>query len=191
MKNNMTTLTLAKLNRHIAKKYPDLKLVRDSKGYYYLVSDTNDELGLKLAGLESASIYIYSVKQYPLERWLEDVDSIMSKIDYAPNLKAKFGIFTLTSGWSDSKDGLASGRYGGHFTVYLHMGGADLKWDIKKEDFTSVKEVLTTKNIPHSGIVNCGFGSHNSMTFQYVRKSQRVDLFEAIKEVLTKRLVKA
>ena len=72
-------LTLAKVNRHIAKKYPDLKLVRGA-GYYYLVSDTSDELALKLAGLESASIYVYSVKQYPLDRWLADVDAIMAKI---------------------------------------------------------------------------------------------------------------
>jgi len=97
-------------------------------------------------------------------------------------------VLNLTSEWSDSKEGQQNGRYDGHFTVYLHMG--HLKWDIKSNDFTDVRKALLNKGVVCSGIVQTGLGSHNNMTFQYVRKSQIDTLFEAIKEVLTKRLTR-
>ena len=93
-------------------------------------------------------------------------------------------IFRLASEWND--DIGSDGRYEGHFTVYLYMG--NLRWDIKHEDFTGVRKAIGGDKPLF--LVQSGFTHHNSMTFQYIMKSQIHTMFNVIKEILIKRLSK-
>lgn len=70
-------LTLKKINKAIQEKYPEIYLVRSTeKNYFYLHSD-NQVLALKLAGLYTTSIFMHSINQANLERWIQFVDFVV------------------------------------------------------------------------------------------------------------------
>jgi hypothetical protein len=72
--------SLAQVRAMIKKKYPKLNLARGhGEGYYYFFSD-DEELDLKLSSLNSTSVYVYSVKQLSLDKWMEEADSIMKQV---------------------------------------------------------------------------------------------------------------
>jgi len=71
--------TLAQLNKEIDKKYPKVFLAK-GEGNWYLASDDN-ETGLMLAGFYQTSINTCYLSQLPMERWMQDVDTLMKQKD--------------------------------------------------------------------------------------------------------------
>ncbi len=72
---NATTIT--QVNKAIAAKFPHVFLVR-GKGYYYIAS--NDEAtGLKIAGLYTSSIGVFSIKHQTVEAWVKDVETLLNQ----------------------------------------------------------------------------------------------------------------
>jgi hypothetical protein len=72
----VVNLTLAKVNKYIQQKYPEIELVK-GKGYFYVYSK-NDAIGLKLAGLFTTTIAVYSLNECTIERWLELVEYVLA-----------------------------------------------------------------------------------------------------------------
>ncbi len=83
----MLARSLKQINSKVHKKYPTVNLVKaNGEGYFYLYSD--DYLtGIFLASLETTSIYINTLKEYPLERWVEDIFEIVKDFDLYITLK--------------------------------------------------------------------------------------------------------
>lgn len=74
----MKARSLSQVNKAIQKQIGNVTLFK-GEGYFYVWSE-DQELGLKLAELESTSIYVRYLNQQSLEEWLEDVKRISSKI---------------------------------------------------------------------------------------------------------------
>lgn len=70
-------LTIKAVNKAIQAKHPHVELVK-GKGYYYIASD-HEATALKLAGLYTTSIPVYSLNHMPLEKWLTSVDSLLNE----------------------------------------------------------------------------------------------------------------
>lgn len=75
----MATITLAKVNKAIHAKFPEIKLIR-GEGYYYIYSD-NEALSLKIAGLFTSSIPVYSIKHASIEKLVEMVEHVLNDLD--------------------------------------------------------------------------------------------------------------
>lgn len=67
--------SLAQVNKELHKKHPKIDIVK-GKGYYYIASD-DEEMGLKLAGLYTTSIPVFSITQQTVDQWLADVDLLL------------------------------------------------------------------------------------------------------------------
>jgi len=63
-------------NKILQEKYPDILLVKGN-GYFYIASD-DKELGLKIAGLYSSSIYTNSLSDVTKEMLLSWVDELFN-----------------------------------------------------------------------------------------------------------------
>ncbi len=72
MKKNTT---IAKVNAALAILHPKVFLVK-GHGYFYIASD-DKEMGLKLAGLYTTSIYVNSIKEQSVEQWIEDIENLL------------------------------------------------------------------------------------------------------------------
>lgn len=68
--------TIAEVNKAIQQKFPDVILVKGHK-YFYISSD-NEEMGLKIAGLYTTSISVFSLGQQTIEKWVQDVEHLLS-----------------------------------------------------------------------------------------------------------------
>jgi hypothetical protein len=71
--------TLAMVNKAIQAKYPTIMLVK-GEGYFYIASN-DDEMGLKIAGLYTSSIPVYSINQLSIEKWVAEVDQLVAYFD--------------------------------------------------------------------------------------------------------------
>jgi len=71
-------MTIKKINKELNKKLGNVCLVK-SVGYFYVASE-DKEIGLRLAQLDSTSIYVCHLNQQSLEEWVEDVKFIWNQI---------------------------------------------------------------------------------------------------------------
>jgi hypothetical protein len=69
--------SLQQVNKALQEKFPGIFLTR-GKGYYYIWSD-DETIQLKLAGLYTTSIPVYSIKEQTVERWIEDVKELLEQ----------------------------------------------------------------------------------------------------------------
>lgn len=69
--------TLSQINKAIQKQFKNVTLFK-GEGYFYVWSD-EEEMGLKLAGLDTTSIYVRYLNQQSLEEWVQDVKNIVAK----------------------------------------------------------------------------------------------------------------
>lgn len=70
---------LGKLNAVISREFPNVKLVR-GKGYFYIASD-DEEMALKIVGLYTSSIPVYSLKHQSVAKWINDVRNLLNQDD--------------------------------------------------------------------------------------------------------------
>lgn len=68
---------ILEVNKALAKAHPGIFLVR-GEGYYYVASD-DKEIGLKLAGLYTTSIPVYSITFLSVEDWIDQVSTILNQ----------------------------------------------------------------------------------------------------------------
>ncbi|QDP46482.1 MAG: hypothetical protein GOVbin4342_7 [Prokaryotic dsDNA virus sp.] len=74
----MEARTLKQVNKAIHKKVGNVILCK-SEGCFFVSSDDN-ETGLKLASLETTSIYVCHLNHQSVEEWVEDVRQIVSNV---------------------------------------------------------------------------------------------------------------
>ena len=74
----MIARTLKQVNKVIQKEVGNVILCKN-EGYFFVSSD-DDEIGLKLASLETTSIYVCYLNQQSVEEWVKDVRQIMSNV---------------------------------------------------------------------------------------------------------------
>ena len=74
----MKARTLKQLNKIIQEQIGDILLIK-GKGYFYVTSE-DEEIGLRLAGLDSTSIYVCHLNQQTVSQWIDDVRQIASKV---------------------------------------------------------------------------------------------------------------
>jgi hypothetical protein len=72
-RNNM--LTLARVNKAIAAKWPGVILFK-GEGNFFIYSD-NKELDLKIGMLYQTSINVCAINHLSLEQWIESVDYVL------------------------------------------------------------------------------------------------------------------
>tara|TARA_B100000768_G_C11021062_1_gene266114 strand:- start:12 stop:239 length:228 start_codon:yes stop_codon:yes gene_type:complete len=71
----MRARTLKQVNKAIQKEVGNVILCK-SEGYFFVTSN-DDDIGLKLASLETTSIYVCHLNQQNLEDWIKDVRQIV------------------------------------------------------------------------------------------------------------------
>jgi hypothetical protein len=74
----MIARTLKQVNKVIQKEVGNVILCK-SEGCFFVSSD-DDEIGLKLASLETTSIYVCYLNQQSVEEWVKDVRQIVSNV---------------------------------------------------------------------------------------------------------------
>lgn len=74
----MKARTLKQINKAIQKEVGNVILCK-SEGCFFVSSD-NDDIGLKLASLETTSIYVCHLNHQSVERWISDVKKIYNEI---------------------------------------------------------------------------------------------------------------
>jgi hypothetical protein len=74
----MKARTLKQVNKTIQKKVGNVILCK-SEGCFFVSSDDN-KIGLKLASLETTSIYVCHLNHQSVEEWVEDVRQIVSNV---------------------------------------------------------------------------------------------------------------
>jgi hypothetical protein len=67
------------LNTYIKKQIPNLKL-KQANGYCYWYSD-DKELAIKLAGLDSTSIYTCYWQNFSIPMWEDEINILKGKIN--------------------------------------------------------------------------------------------------------------
>jgi hypothetical protein len=72
---NTKKITLKQVNAAIDKVHPKVFLVKD-KNYFFIASD-DEQMGLKIAGLYQASIYVSRLNELPIERWVSEVTKLL------------------------------------------------------------------------------------------------------------------
>jgi len=68
-------LTLAKVNKAIAAKYPGVKLAK-GEGNFFIYSE-DKELDLKIGMLYQTSIPVFAINHLSLEKWVESVGYVL------------------------------------------------------------------------------------------------------------------
>lgn len=71
--------SLIQVNKELHKTHPKIDLVR-GEGYFY-ISSFDEEVGLMLAGLYTTSIPVYSIKHQSVDRWLQDIETLLELKD--------------------------------------------------------------------------------------------------------------
>jgi len=74
----MKARTLKQVNKAIRKKVGNVILCK-SEGCFFVSSDDYD-IGLKLASLETTSIYVCYLNHQSVEEWVNDVRHIVSNV---------------------------------------------------------------------------------------------------------------
>tara|TARA_Y100000389_G_scaffold138948_1_gene136697 strand:- start:4022 stop:4249 length:228 start_codon:yes stop_codon:yes gene_type:complete len=74
----MKARTLKQVNESIQKEVGNVILCK-SEGCFFVTSDDN-EVGLKLASLETTSIYICYLNQQSVEEWVKNVKQIVYNV---------------------------------------------------------------------------------------------------------------
>lgn len=74
----MEARTLKQVNKAIQKKVGNVILCK-SEGCFFVSSD-DYEIGLKLASLETTSIYVCHLNHQSVEQWVEDIKQIVSNV---------------------------------------------------------------------------------------------------------------
>tara|TARA_B100000497_G_scaffold17642_1_gene20835 strand:- start:178 stop:405 length:228 start_codon:yes stop_codon:yes gene_type:complete len=74
----MKARTLKQVNKSIQKEVGNVILCK-SEGCFFVTSDDN-EVGLKLASLETTSIYICYLNQQSVEEWVKNVKQIVYNV---------------------------------------------------------------------------------------------------------------
>lgn len=78
-------VTLAKINKAIAARYPAILLCKEADHFYIWSADVN--IGLKLAMLYSTCIYVHpnTMQDIPIEKWLSYVEYLLTDQRRMPN----------------------------------------------------------------------------------------------------------
>jgi hypothetical protein len=76
--------SLAQINRHINRVHRFVILVR-GEGYFYIASD-HKETALKIAGLPSSSVYVYSINDLTIEAWVDSVTQLLKQAQEMPDV---------------------------------------------------------------------------------------------------------
>ena len=74
----MKARTLKQVNKAMQKEVGNVVLCK-GEGYFYVSSD-DAEIGLKLASLETTSIYVCHLNQQSVEEWVKDARQITSNV---------------------------------------------------------------------------------------------------------------
>jgi hypothetical protein len=89
--------TLAQVNKALQKEIHPEIMIAKSEGCFYVTSD-EEELGLKLSGLECTTIYVNSLNHLTVDEWVREVKRIFNQIDWGRNrlvcMDCKTEIFT-------------------------------------------------------------------------------------------------
>ncbi len=69
--NNISKFSLKTLNLAIQKEIPNVFLVKGN-GYFYIASNDQD-LALKIAGLNQSGIYVSRLNELSIDRWIKEI----------------------------------------------------------------------------------------------------------------------